>query len=124
MNARHGVSTIQSGVRYAMGVIFDDAAQARFASFSGGRLDLIMVVVRTFAVVAFASGALVIGTPLATEIVAWSQVVVRVVEAFARRLGGRRLRVAEVRMTIVIRRIRESHNRDREQPRHDDLTHR
>lgn len=83
-----------------------------------------MVVGRTLAVGAFASRALVIGAPLSAEVVAGSEVVVGVVEALASRRGVRRLGIGEVRMTIAVSRIRESHHRDRKQARHDNLAHR
>src|SRR5271156_7010798 len=83
-----------------------------------------MLIGRALAVGAVASRALVVGTPLPAEVGACGQIVVRTVEALASKRGGRRLRVAEVGVTIAISRIREPHHRDREQPRHDDLSHR
>src|SRR5271155_2853300 len=83
-----------------------------------------MLIGRALAVGAIASRALVVGTPLPAEVGACGQIVVRTVEALASKRGGRRLRVAEVGVTIAISRIREPHHRDREQPRHDDLSHR
>src|ERR1700674_3532280 len=86
--------------------------------------SLRVVVGGALAVAARASRALVIGAVLPAEIVAGGPVVVGAVEALAPRGGGWRLGIAEVGVTINVRRKREPHQRDSKQSRHDDLTHR